>query len=127
MALDDLEEDRRPVADRGGERLEQVALIASLNRQSGSNVAEALDRVAESARERQELKREMSALTGQARMSAYVLTGMPPALLVALTFLAPQYQRPLFHTTAGIVLLFFAAGMLGAGWMVMSKIVNPET
>jgi Flp pilus assembly protein TadB len=106
--------------------MEQVALIASLNRQSGSNVAEALDRVAESARERADLGREMQALTGQARMSAYVLTGMPPALLVALTFLAPQYQKPLFHTTMGIVLLFFSAGLLGAGWVVMSKIVKPE-
>jgi Flp pilus assembly protein TadB len=106
--------------------MEQVALIASLNRQSGSNVAEALERVAESARERSDLHREMKALTGQARMSAGVLTGMPPVLLIALTVLSPAYPRPFFHTTVGFVLLFFATGLLAAAWMVMGKIVNPK-
>ncbi|MDQ6776216.1 MAG: type II secretion system F family protein [Actinomycetota bacterium] len=106
--------------------MDQVALIASLNRQSGSNVAEALERVAESARERADLRREMKALTGQARMSAGVLTGMPPVLLLALTIMAPAYPRPFFHSTIGFVLLFFAAGLLVAAWMVMGKIVNPK-
>lgn len=106
--------------------MEQVALIAGLNRNSGSNVAEALERVAESSRDRADLQREMRALTGQARMSAYVLTGMPPVMLVALMVIAPKYQRPLFHTTIGIILLGVAAGMLAAGWFVMSKIANPE-
>jgi tight adherence protein B len=106
--------------------MEQVTLIASLNRNSGSNVAEALDRVAESARDRADLAREMRSLTGQARMSAWILTGMPPMILLALTVMAPAYGRPLFHTTMGIVMVFFAAGLLGIGWMVLNKIVNPE-
>ena len=106
--------------------MEQIALIAALHRGSGSNVAEALDRVAESSRERADLRREMRSLTGQARMSAGVLTGMPPLMLLALMFIAPGYQHPLFHTLGGIVGLFVAAGMLGMGWMVMSKIVNAE-
>jgi Flp pilus assembly protein TadB len=106
--------------------MDQIALIAALHRGSGSNVAEALDRVAESSRERADLRREMRALTAQARMSAGVLTGMPPLMLLALTFIAPKYQHPLFHTIGGIVLLFVAAGMLGLAWWVMSKIVNAE-
>jgi tight adherence protein B len=61
--------------------MEQIALIAALHRGSGSNVAEALDRVADSSRERADLRREMRSLTGQARMSAGVLTGMPPLML----------------------------------------------
>jgi tight adherence protein B len=107
--------------------MEQVALIASLNRKSGSNVAEALDRVAESARDRADLAREMRSLTGQARLSAWILTGMPPVLLVALTLMAPSYGQVLFHTTLGIVMLIFAAGLLGAGWKIMNKITNPAT
>lgn len=110
----------------GAADMEQVALVAALNRSSGSNVAEALERVAESSRDRADLRREMRALTGQARMSAYVLTGMPPVMLLALMVIAPQYQRPLFHTLVGIILLVIAAGMLAAGWFVMSKICNPE-
>jgi len=106
--------------------MEQIALIAALHRGSGSNVAEALDRVADSSRERADLRREMRSLTAQARMSAGVLTGMPPLMLVALMFIAPQYQHPLFHTTGGIVGLFVAAGLLGLGWTVMGKIINAE-
>jgi tight adherence protein B len=106
--------------------MEQIALIAALQRGSGSNVGEALDRVADSSRERADLQREMRSLTAQARMSAGVLTGMPPLMLLALMFIAPGYQHPLFHTTGGIVLLFVGAGMLGLGWWVMSKIVNAE-
>jgi len=122
-----LEETLEAIARRmDAKDMDQVALIAALNRKSGSNVAEALERVAESARERADLRREISALTGQARMSALVLTGMPPLMLLALLFIAPSYQRPLFHSTGGIVMLFIASGLLAMGWMVMKKIVNPD-
>jgi tight adherence protein B len=104
--------------------LDQIAIIAALNRRSGSNVAEALDRVAEGARERQDLKREVKALTAQAKMSSWVLTALPGLLLVGLALLSPMYAHPLFHTTMGIIALFMGAGMCFAGWKVLSKITN---
>ena len=107
--------------------MDQIALIAALNRSSGSNVAEALERVAEGARERADLAREIKSLTGQARMSCWVLSGLPPAMLAALSVIAPSYSHPLFHTTIGIVMLFVAAGLVVSGWLVMKKIVNPES
>jgi Flp pilus assembly protein TadB len=106
--------------------MDQVALIAGLNRRSGSNVAEALDRVAEGARERADLRREIKALTGQAKMSSMVLTGLPPILLVGLTLVSPQYSHPLFHTTLGIVLLGVSGVMVISGWKVMQKITRVE-
>jgi tight adherence protein B len=106
--------------------MEQIALIAALNRNSGSNVAEALDRVAEGARDRADLAREMRSLTGQARMSSWVLSGLPPAMLIGLSVIEPEYSRPLLHTTTGIVLLVIATLMVVAGWAVMRRIVNPE-
>jgi tight adherence protein B len=106
--------------------MSQVALIAALNRSSGANVAESLDRVAESARERADLVREMKALTGQARMSSWVLSGLPPLMLLGLTVIAPTYAHPLFHTTLGIVLLGVAALMVFGGWRVMKRIVTVE-
>ncbi len=72
-----LEESLDAVARRmHAEDMEQVSLIAALHRRSGSNVAEAFDRVAEGARERADLRREVKALTGQAKMSSLVLTGL---------------------------------------------------
>jgi tight adherence protein B len=108
------------------EDIEQVALIASLHRRSGSNVAEALDRVADGARERADMRRELSAMTGQARISSWVLTALPPLLLFAIVVIAPSYARPLLHTVAGFVVLVFAGLMVVAGWFVMKKIVRVE-
>ncbi|HEY5188109.1 MAG TPA: type II secretion system F family protein [Solirubrobacteraceae bacterium] len=122
-----LEEALEAVATRmQASDLEQVALIAGLNRRSGSNVSEALDRVAEGARERADLRREVKALTGQARMSSWVLTGLPGVLLLAMNIISPLYAKPLFHTTMGIVLLCVGAAMVFGGFKVMKKITDVE-
>jgi tight adherence protein B len=104
--------------------MDQVAMIAGLNRRTGSNVAESLDRVAEGARDRADLRREMKALTGQARMSSMVLTALPGILLLGINLVSPLYAHPLFHTTLGIVLLCVGACMVFAGWRVMKKITD---
>lgn len=106
--------------------MDQVALIAALNRKSGSNVAEALDRVAEGARDRADLRREIRALTAQAKLSSTVLTALPGVLLAGLSVLSPQYSHPLFHTTLGIVSMVIGAGLVVGGWKVMQKITRVE-
>jgi len=106
--------------------MDQVALVAELNRRSGSNVAEALDRVADGARERTDLRREMGALTAQAKMSSSVLTALPVVVLMGLVLLAPSYAHPLLHSTMGFVVLLFGAGLIASGWKVMKKITNIE-
>ena len=102
--------------------MDQIALIAELNRRSGSNVAEALDRVADGARDRADLLREMKALTAQAKMSSSVLTGMPVVLLLGLSVIAPEYSHPLFHSKFGWVSLALATIFVLSGWKVMKKI-----
>jgi tight adherence protein B len=120
-----LEESLEAIARRmDAEDMDQVALVAALNRRSGSNVAEALDRVAEGARERADLRREVKALTGQAKMSSWVLTGLPPLLLIGISFISPAYAHPMFHTTVGIGLIIVSGLMVFTGWKVMNKIIN---
>ena len=122
-----LEETLRAIARRmASEDMDQVALVAALNRRSGSNVAEALDRVAEGARERADLKRELDALTAQARISGRLLTALPPLMLVAVMVVSPKYAQPLFHTPAGIVVLCICAVMVFMGWLVIRRIVEVE-
>jgi tight adherence protein B len=104
--------------------MDQIALIAALNRRSGSNVAEALDRVAEGARDRGDMRREVKALTAQGKMSSMVLTALPPLLLVGIALIAPRYAQPLLHTTVGLILLVVAGLMVFAGWKVMKKITT---
>lgn len=120
-----LEQTLQGVSDRmHSSDMDQVALIAGVHRRTGSNISEALDRVAESARERADLRREMRALTSQAKMSSSVLTGLPVVLLLALSVLSPTYAHPLLHTTLGLIALAFGGLMIFGGWKVMGKITR---
>jgi tight adherence protein B len=98
---------------------EQVAMVMRLQREAGGNTAEVLDRVAETVRGRMELRRLVSVLTAQARISRWILTGLPIFLLVALAFTGGDYLDPLLGTTIGRV--FLAVGVvcivIGSLWI----------
>jgi len=122
-----LEEAMRSVAVRMRTRdMEQVALVAELHRQTGGNMAEVLDRVAESVRARSELTLELRTLTAQARGSRWIVTSIPPILLGLIYLLNPRYLDSLFNTSTGQVLLCVAAGLIVLGSVVMGRIVNIE-
>jgi tight adherence protein B len=104
--------------------LEQVAMVAALQRETGGNTAEVLDRVTENVRERMGVQRLVKTLTAQGRMSRWVLTALPCVLLLAVTAMNPEYVRPLYETTVGRVLLGLAAGMVCAGSFVIKRIVD---
>lgn len=124
MQLDDA---LRSVATRmEAQDMEQVALVAELHRQTGGNMAEVLDRVAEAVRERAELNRELRTLTAQARGSRWIVTLIPPTLLVVIDLLDPSYLNPLFSTATGHFLLAMAVGLILAGSFVMGRIIRIE-
>jgi tight adherence protein B len=106
--------------------LDQVALVARLQREMGSNSAEVLDKVIETVRGRMELRRLVRTLTAQGRLSRWILTLLPIALAIVLTLLAPSYMHPLFHTLAGQLLLILAAIMVAIGSWIIGKIVDIE-
>ncbi len=121
------EESLHTIAQRmRSEDMEQLVLIAHLHRQSGSNVAESIDRIAQGARERAELRRELTALTSQARLSSRVLTALPVFVLVGMSVIAPTYIRPILHTSTGLVILAMCGVMIVCGWMLMKRIVKVE-
>lgn len=104
--------------------LEQVALVAALQRNTGGNTAEVLDRVTDTVRERFELRRMVKTLTAQGRMSRWIVTALPIGLLVFITAVSPEYMRPLFEEPVGRVLLVVGGLMLVAGSLVIKKIVD---
>jgi tight adherence protein B len=120
-----LEDAIETVADRmNSTDLRQVGLVAALQHETGGNTAEVLDRVAETVRERFELRRLVKTLTAQGRMSRWILTGLPVLLLVTITVLNPGYIDPLYTHLAGRVLLVIAALMVTAGSLVIRKIIS---
>jgi tight adherence protein B len=104
--------------------LEQVALVASLQRDTGGNTAEVLDRVTDTVRERFELRRMVRTLTAQGRMSRWIVTALPIGLLAFITAVSPEYMRPLFEEPFGRVMLVVGGLMLIAGSFVIKKIVD---
>jgi tight adherence protein B len=104
--------------------LEQVALVASLQRETGGNTAEVLDRVTDGIRERFALRRMVRTLTAQGRMSRWVLTALPVFLLVLISVINPKYMAPFFASSVGRALLVVAAVLVTAGSLVIRKIVD---
>ena len=106
--------------------LVHAALVAKLQRETGANAAEVLDRVAATIRERQELRRHIRALTAQQRIARWVLTLLPLALLGVLVLVSPGYIDPLFEEPGGRVLL--AVGLLGmiTGGYLLKRMVEIE-
>jgi tight adherence protein B len=104
--------------------VEQVALVSALQRETGSNSAEVLDRVIENIRERQGLRRLVRTLTAQGRLSRWVVSLLPVGLLVAISAINPTYMKPLFTHTSGRIVLVIGLLMILAGSAVIKKIVD---
>jgi tight adherence protein B len=116
-----------PIAVRMANRdMTQIALVAALDRRTGASAAEVIDRIAEGVRENAELRRELRALTAQVSLSRWILTALPIAVMLAISVTDPAYERPMYHTTFGIILLILCALMIVAGSLVMSRLIRIE-
>ena len=101
-----------------------VGLLAELQRESGGNMAEVLETVVETIRDRFDLRRLIKTLTAQGRLARWILSLLPAFLAVVLTLLNPSYMHPLFATTTGQVFLAIATVMVITGSLVIKRIVN---
>ena len=104
----------------------QVALVARLQREAGTNAADVLDQVADNIRSRLELRRLIATLTAQGRMARWIVSLLPVVLFIAIYVLNPDYLRPLWTEPVGIAGLIAAAIMVVAGSLVIKRIVNIE-
>jgi tight adherence protein B len=104
--------------------LQQVGLVSVIQRETGGNGAEALDRVVGNIRARDDIRRLVRSLTAQGRMSQSVLTGLPIITAVALKLLGGEAMDPLFNTGYGHALLVLAATMCALGGLWIGRIVK---
>lgn len=95
-----------------------------LQRQTGGDLAEILDKISRLIRERFALWGQVQALTGEGRLSGAVLLGLPPFLFVVVWRLNPDYITPLFTDPLGKKMLFGAIVLQVLGALVIKKIVN---
>jgi tight adherence protein B len=104
--------------------VQQIALVAQLQRDTGGNMAEVLDRVTDSLRRRSELRRMIQSLTAQGRLSRWVVSALPVGLLLIVTAANPDYVEPLYTTPLGNAMLIVAAILIVSGSLVIKKIVD---
>src|SRR3954447_7245727 len=113
--------------------LDLMITAIAIQHQVGGNLAEILDSIAYTIRERVRIKGEIKTLTAQQRMSGYVVGFLPVALVLLLsvippTFMSPMLQKPpeLFGQPAVFFILGFGALMMGIGFFFIRRIVDIE-
>lgn len=100
------------------------ATAVILQRQTGGDLAEILDKIGNLVRERFKIWGQIQALTGEGRLSGIVLLALPPVLFVAMYRINPDYCMPLFTDPLGHKMLAVALVMQLLGALVIRKIVN---
>ena len=106
--------------------LKIVVTAILIQRESGGNLAEVLEKTAYVIRQRFRLKRQVMVHTAQGRLTGWVLTFLPIALGVGLYIVNPDTMSLLWKRDIGIKLLYGAAASLTVGTLIIQKIVRME-
>ncbi len=108
--------------------LELMATAINVQREVGGNLAEVLDTISSTIRERVKLKGEIKVITSQQQYSGYIIAAMPIALALLLFAISPTYMLRLFTEThwCGWCLVGTSLTMILSGFLVIMKIVNIE-
>lgn len=106
------------------EDFDWVAQAIGIHREVGGDLAEVLDQVGETIRERAEIKGQVRALSAEGKMSAYVLIGLPIGLFIFMNATSPSYIGTLYTSVLGWGMLFAAVVMLCLGSWWLSRVVK---
>jgi tight adherence protein B len=113
------------LADRVGSADFRWAVLAvNIQREVGGNLAEILDNVSDTLRERATMRRQIKVLTAEGRLSAWVLALLPFAIALYMFAVNPEYISLLFTTQVGLFMLGVAGVLLVLGILWMRKIVD---
>jgi tight adherence protein B len=104
--------------------LEFIVTAILLHTRVGGNLAEVLDTISDTLRDRLQTKRDMSVLTAQSRASASIITGLPILLALGLYVFVPGYFAPMTTTFVGYVLLGIAALLILIGNVLIQRMTT---
>ena len=117
VALDRLTE-RVPLAD-----LRLCVVAIHIQRETGGNLAEILERVAGTIRDRFKLMEDFRTMTTSSRASAWILCGLPIGLVVLLSTINPDYMSKLLYDPRGHIVIFVAVVLQLIGMLLIKKIL----
>ncbi|MGD0833793.1 MAG: type II secretion system F family protein [Candidatus Dormibacteria bacterium] len=108
------------------EDFDLMVTAVQIQRVVGGNLAEILDTIAYTIRERVRIQGEIRTLTAQARLSGVIITLLPIGLALFLFFIEPSYFSPMVHHVAGWVMLAIGGTSIMFGTAIISKITKIE-
>jgi tight adherence protein B len=101
-----------------------VAEAVGIQKETGGNLNEVLDRVGSTIRERGELMREVRTLSAEGRLSAWILAALPVLTVTGLSFINAEFMHPLYSSRAGAIAFVISGILFCVGIMWMRIIVN---
>ena len=106
--------------------MDQVSILALVQREAGGNTAEVLDQVIANIRARMDLRRMVTVLTAQGKFSSWIVAAVPVLLFLFILLVNPSQLDPLFERTIGQIAAISALVMVIAGFIIIRKIVTIE-
>ena len=104
--------------------LDMMITAINVQREVGGNLAEVLDSISFTIRERVRIKGEVRALTGQSRASGYLIAMVPAVLAVVVYLISPEFMGKLFTDPCGYVMIGAAVIGIILGFVVINKVVQ---
>jgi tight adherence protein B len=101
-----------------------VAQAIAINREVGGNLAEVLEGVGVTIRERNQIRRQVKALAAEGKLSALVLMAMPFGIAAFLMVTNPSYLAAFTESAIGYGLMIFSVLMMAVGAFWLSKVVR---
>jgi len=106
--------------------LDLVITAMSVQREVGGNLAEVLDAISFTIRERVRIKGEIKVLTSQGRATGLLITFLPVVLTGVISMINPEFMAPLFNDPCGWMMLGVSVVLIVVGYIVINKIVSIE-
>ena len=103
-----------------------VARAAEIHREVGGDLAEVLDHVGETIRDRNQIRGQVRALSAEGRISALVLIALPVVMFIALTLFNPLYSRVFTSTLPGYLMIAAVVVLLSIGSFWLSRLIKPK-
>jgi tight adherence protein B len=106
--------------------LDMMITAINIHHEVGGNLAEILDTIGHTIRERVRIKGEIRTLTAMARYSGYLVSILPIAVAGLLFVMNSEYMSGLWEDACGVRMMIASAMGMGMGWIIIRRVVNIE-
>jgi tight adherence protein B len=103
-----------------------IARAVEIHREVGGDLAEVLDHVGDTIRDRNQIRGQVRALSAEGRVSAVVLMALPVVMFVGLTLFNPMYSKVFTSTLPGYFMIAATALLLIVGGFWLSRLIKPK-